>query len=164
MKSPIMLKILAVAILFGFFAGWITVFGCLAELHGLNAAQSWEKRRGVITHSYARHVRGAGRGRYWDVQIAGTYVGTDQTFQAARTGYGFEMSVNTRAHADRLTARYPVGLELDVFQDPDHPRNAILVRDNSRAPTYYALGVGLFFGVLPFLLYVFGRLRNAFAQ
>jgi len=155
----IALKILGVAILFCFFGGWITFFGALNELHGIKVAQKWETRRGVITHSYTRRIRGARNGLYWDAEIAGKYP-DGQKFGVNRIGYGIEHSICTRRQAEAVVARYPVGTELDVFVDPKRPTHGILVRDNSPRSTQAALGIGLFFGLLPFFLYLYGRIRS----
>lgn len=154
------LWLLGVLTLLGFFGGWITFFGALNELHGLAEAQHWPTQRGVITHSYARRVRGAQNRLYWDVEIAGYYLGTKQKFGVQRIGYGFEFSVNSQKRAERFAARFPVGTELDVYHPPERPGFALLVRNNSPRPTWIALGIGLFFGLLPVLLYVYGRLTG----
>lgn len=154
------MKVLGVFILFGFFAGWVTFFGALNELHRMESAKSWETRRGTITHSYTRHSRRATRkGLYWDAEIAGKYLGTGQKFSVDRVGYGFEHSIFTRRQADAVVARYPVGAEVDVYVDEKRPSHGILVRDNSPRPTQLALVIGLAFGLLPFILYLYGRLR-----
>ena len=158
------LWVLGVLIILGFFGGWITVAGSINELHGLAEVQQWPVRRGVITHSYARQVRGFQNRRYWDVEIDGTYLGASPGskpgFSVDRIGYGFEFSVNSEARARRFAARFPVGTELDVYYRPDLPSYAILVRDNSPRTTWIAFGVGLFLGLLPLLLYIYGRLTG----
>ncbi len=77
-----------------------------------------------------------------------------------RIGYGFEFSVNSQKRAERFAARFPVGTELNVYYQPDQPSYAILVRDNSPQPTWIAFGIGLFLGLLPLLLYIYGRLTG----
>jgi hypothetical protein len=102
--------------------------------------------------------------KFWDVEIAGVYLetrqGSKQKFSVSRIGYGFEFSVNSQKRAERFAARFPVGTELDVYYRPDLPSYAILVRDNSSRATWIAFGVGLFLGLLPILLYIYGRLTG----
>jgi hypothetical protein len=153
------LKIIGVGILFGFFAGWLTVFAALNEARCHRAAQSWESRRGVITQSYVAHRRRGQRREYWRPEIAGTFVGSEDRFSANKVGYGMEFTSNSEAQAARLIAPFPVGRELDVFLDPARPNHVILVRDNSLRTTWNILFIGLFFGLLPFLLYLWGKIR-----
>jgi hypothetical protein len=155
------LKVLAVLILVGFFAGWITVVAASHELYLLKVVQAWPARRGIITRSYVRAPRSSRNRKPWGVEIAGLYLGTEQKFFVSHVGYGFEYSVWTRGKAERLAAQYPVKLELEVFHEPGNPAKAILVRGNSPQPTWIVLGVGLGFGLLPLGLYGYGRWRDA---
>jgi hypothetical protein len=155
------LKALAVLILVGFFAGWITVVAASHELYLLRAVQAWPAQRGIITRSYARALGASRNRKSWGVEIVGFYLGTKQKFLVSHIGYGFEYSVWTRGKAERLAAQYPVKLELEVFHDPANPVEAILVRGNSTRPTWIVLGVGLAFGLLPLGLYRYGRWRDA---
>lgn len=157
------MKALGVSILFGFFAGWIIFFGALNELHKMESAKHWDTRRGTITHSYPRHVRRVFRkGLNWEAEIAGKYLGTGQKFSVDRVGYGVEHSTFTRRQAEAVIARYPVGTEVDVYVDKQRPSRGILVRNNSSKPTQIALVIGLAFGLLPFILYLLGKLRSKY--
>lgn len=148
---------LGILILFGFFAGWLTVIGACYELYAHEWTQSWPVKRGIITHSYAHQSRGFQNRKYWAAEMAGIYKDTGDVFGANRYGYGVEFSVFTKEQAERKAARFPVGTELDVYHDPDKPGYAILIRDNSTRPTWLVLIVGLIFGFLPLGLYIGGR-------
>ena len=163
--SDYALKFLGLLIVFGFFAGWLAVVGAGYELQRMHTIQEWPARRGVITQSYARQLRGHKSRLYWDVEIAGIYAGSEQRFYVSRVGYGIELSIVTRGRAEQMAARFPIGQELDVYYEPGNPKHAVLVRDNSPAPTVELLAAGLFFGLLPLILfYGFGRRRRFVAK
>lgn len=155
----VVLKGLAVLILFGFFAGWLLVVGSVIELRGQRAVREWSASRGVITQSYARNARTFQNRKSWQVEIAGNYLDSGGRFGVGRVGYGVQYSVLTRGRAERMASAYPVGTELVVYHHPDRPGSAVLVRETSAAPTWRTLWVGLTLGLLPAGLYVAGRLR-----
>lgn len=146
-------------ILFGFFVGILFIIGSIDQLTDIKRAQLWPSRRGVITHSYVTKKRGHKNRRYWSIEIAGTYVGTSEKFDAGRIGFGAEFSVLTRERGERMAAQYPVKTELDVYYDPEKPSRAILVRGNSPATTQKVLMSGIVLILIPFALYGFGRWR-----
>ena len=157
--SDYALKFLGLLVVFGFFAGWLAVIGAGYELRRMHAIQDWPARRGVITQSYARQLRGHKNRLYWDVEIAGVYAGSEQRFYVSRVGYGIEQSIVTRGRAERMAARFPVGRELEVYYEPGNPKHAVLVRDNSPTPTLALLTIGLLLGLLPLVLYGYSRWR-----
>jgi hypothetical protein len=95
-------------IVFGFFAGWIMVVGAANELRLLGESRDWAPRRGVITQSYARSIRGPLSRLHIDVEFAGVYLNTGEGFHVGRLGYGIENGVATRLKAARVAAEYPV--------------------------------------------------------
>jgi hypothetical protein len=141
--------LLGIAMLLGFFAGWILAAGAAYELYMIDEAKSWPAKRAVVTASYANRPRGFGLRRFNNVEIAGSYTATNERFGLRRVGYGIEHAVVTRSRAEAFAKRYPVGTELDVFHEPESPREVILVRGNSPTPTWIALAAGLLLGVLP---------------
>lgn len=153
------MKVLAGAILLGFFAGWMMFFGMMYELRQMEKVKSWPPRRATITHSYVKSVRGLPNRLSTQFEIAGKYADTGEKF-GARVGYGIENSPWTRIRAEKIVARYPVGTEMDVYPQPGKPTSAVLVNQNSTRLTWIALWIALGFGLLPFLLYFYGRLTG----
>jgi hypothetical protein len=151
--------LLGLAIVFGFFAGWILAAGAAYELYMMSEVRSWPAKRAIITHSYAARSRGFGFRRHADVQIAGVYAGTAERFSLERIGFGVENAIVTAGRAQALAARYPVKAELEVFHEPGRPAHVILERENSTTPTWIALATGLALGLLPFALYGARRRR-----
>lgn len=149
---------LAIFILLAFFVGCITVLACSLELYAHQQAQTWPTKRGIITHSAAYQSTGSQNRKYWRVEITGIYKESREKFNAQRYGYGIEFSVFNQSQAERKAARFPVGAEVDVYHAPNKAHHAILIRDNPSRPTWIAFSLGLFFALLPFLLYIGGRL------
>lgn len=152
--------LLGLAIFVGFFAGWILAVGSALELRDLHAARAWPAKEGVITHSYARRIRGHMNRPSWHAEIAGRYADGSGTFSVSRHGFGIQNAVNTRSQAEAVTKRYPKGMTLPVYPEPRRPRSAILDRDASPAPSWIALGASIGLILLPFVLYLFGRWRR----
>lgn len=155
-----LMKIFAMFILVGFFAGWIIVIAGITEIRKWKAAQTWTAAPGKIILSYASQKRGFKNRKYWDVEIVGEYEGTNNKFYLDRIGFGFDQNIGNRWRAEMFAARYPAGTKLTVYQRPYKSDRVILVRDNSLKSTWICLWIGLFFGMLPFLLYFYGRLTG----
>jgi hypothetical protein len=151
---------LGVLILLGFLAGWLFAIAGAVEVSQIEAARSWPARKAVITHSYARQVRGFQSQLYWHAEITGEYIDDGRTFGVRRHAYGIENSVNTRGAAEALVRKYPVGTRLDVYPEPGNPRNAILEPQASAVLTWATLWSGVALILLPFALYARGRLRR----
>ena len=152
--------LLGVLILLGFLAGWLLVLGSAHDLTLLYAARSWPAKEAVITHSYARQVRGMQNRRYWHAEIAGKYVDGSGKFNVSRHAYGFHQWTRTQEKAEAVARKYPVGTRLNVFPEPEKPGNVILEPGISAAPSWIALWVGVGLILLPCGLYVWGRLRS----
>lgn len=158
----LMEKTIAVLILFSFLAGWVTVIGCVFELHHLKAVRNWPSRKAVLTHSYVRRVYDPPRRYYWRAEIAGRFLDDGQRFGVHRVHYGFNFP-RTRRAVEEIVSRYPVKMQLDVYYSPENPRTVILEPDTPATSTWIALLVGLGLGLLPVVLYTYRRIREAMA-
>ena len=69
------------------------VVGAANELRLIRESRDWSSRRGVITQSHARSIRGPLGRLHIDLEIAGVYLGTGERFQVDRPGYGIENGV-----------------------------------------------------------------------
>jgi len=152
--------LLGVLMILGFLGGWVLVIGIAFDLRDLYAARERPAKQAVLTHSYAREARGYQNRTYWRTEIAGRYADGSGTFGVTRHAYGIQNSVNTRARAEALAKRYPVGTTLDVYPEPGRPRDAILEPGTSATPSWIAFGLGTGLILLPFALYLRGRLRG----
>jgi hypothetical protein len=153
-------KSLAVLILFGCFAGWITAIGAVVELSKLHEARTWPARKAVLTHSYARYIRSPGRPPRWHAELAGNFLDTGQRFGIRRVHYGIGNGPWTRRQTEEVVAKYPAHTEVTVYQSPTNPRQVILEPNVSATGTWLALAAGLGFGLLPSVLYFQARVRS----
>lgn len=155
------LFLLGVLILFWFFAGIITAIGALVELHSIKSTKTWQPRRGLITVAYVSSYRAMrGRPSGWQIQMAGRYLDGEGTFGVARIAYGFGNEGWGRRGKEAVVNRYPKGTELTVYVDPDRPNWVVLDPNPSPRQTYIGLKIALAGILLPFLLYLWGRLRG----
>jgi hypothetical protein len=100
-------KILGAAILFAFLAGWLTAVVAVYELYQLQAARTWPSRKGVLTHSYVRHIKTPPR-PYWKAEIAGTYLDDGTRFGISRVRFGIWNTRMGRRGVEATVANYPV--------------------------------------------------------
>lgn len=152
-------KVVAVLILFGFFAGWITAIGAVIELSNLAAARTWPSRKAVLTHSYVRHIKTPPR-PYWRAEIAGTYVDDGSRFGVRRVRFGMWNTPLGRRGAEAHVAKYPVNTPVDVYYSPSDPKRVTFEPGVSATSTWVALVVGVGFGLLPAALYLYGRVTG----
>ncbi len=137
--------------------GLVLIVGVPFELYQMPQARTWPSRKGVITTSYARHVYSAGKPPYWKAEVAGRFLDTGERFGVSRVRYGdFRWGVG-KASATTTVATYPVGREVDLYYAPTNPRQIILEPLAPRRTMVVALGVGIGFVLLPFVLFVFRK-------
>jgi hypothetical protein len=152
-------KVLGALILLAFLAGWLTAAVAVYELYQLQAAKTWPSRKGVLTHSYVRHVRTPPK-PYWKAEIAGTYLDDGTRFGISRVRFGIWNTGLGQRGVEATVAKYPVNTVVDVYYSPSDPRRRTLEPFVSATSTWVALWVGLGFGLLPFALYVYGRITG----
>lgn len=152
-------KIVGAAILFAFLAGWLTAAAATYELVQVQAAKTWPSRKGVLTHSYVRYIRTPPR-PYWKAEIAGTYLDDGTRFGVSRVRFGIGNTGLGRRGVEAIVAKYPVNTVVDVYYSPTDPKRRTLEPLVSATSTWVALWVGLGFGLLPFVLYVYGRITG----
>jgi hypothetical protein len=162
--SAFLAKGLAVLILFGCFAGWITAIGAVVELSKLHEARTWPARKALLTHSYARYMRSRGRWLYWHAELAGNFLDSGERFGIRRVRYGIGNGPWTRRQVEQVVAKYPANTEVTVYQSPRNPRQVILEPDAPATGSWIALASGLALGLLPGVLYLYGVLVRKRAE
>ena len=95
----------------------------------------------------------------WECEVTGVRYGVK--------GYGLYEVTGPREWAEDVVSRYPVGAEVTVYHDPDHPHQCVL--DTSSGPTpglclgafqilgFVALGAGVVMAIAAVLIYFVGR-------
>ena len=147
-------KVVAVAIVLGFFFGVLSVVFVPVELHKMAEAREWPSRRGVLTLSYARRVSSAGRAPYWRPEIGGTFLDTGEKFWITRVRYGDFRFGGGKAGAEEAVAKYPAGREVDVYFAPTSPGEKILEPLAPRTTMHVTLGLGIGFLIVPVGLFL----------
>ena len=152
--KELLLRVLAVLILLGFLVGLLLVVFVPVELYKMAQASEWPSRKGVVTISYARRVNPVSKPAYWRAEIIGTFVDNGERFAITRARYGDFRFGSGEASASDIVAKYPVGIEVNVYYSPTNPRETILEPFAPGSKMFVALGVGIGFVLLPVGLYV----------
>jgi hypothetical protein len=146
----------------GFLVGLLLVVAVPFELWRLSDARDWPSRPGVITHASIQRHRGTHKNPgYWSAEINGRYRDADQRFWISRVRYGDIRIWRRKKDCQEAVARYPIGTEVDVFFDPENPRETILEPLAPARDLEIALVLGAGFVLTPFLLYTFRRQLGA---
>ena len=123
-------------------AGGVVIIVRYARKRGRDDAATWRKAPGVITESAVVAAPSVEGGAFAVLRIAFRYAVDGEHCIGRRVSQG--PALMTRADADAVAARYPVGAAVDVFH---HPDAASAVLDPSPAPSFLAYaaacGVGL---------------------
>ena len=153
--------ILGVILLFGILLGLFVVVTIPFEMVQKAQAEHWPSRKGVVTKAVMNHQRGSagrhGSASYWRPEVCGTYNDNGERFCVTRIRYGGFRFGEGKAYAAATLAKYPVGREIDIYYDPDDPRQTILEAKSPWTEMLTLLGIGLGFLVLPVLLYLFRK-------
>ncbi len=85
-------------------------------------ASNYSKANGVVTNSNIYHtgLRGG-----WSFSVYYEYIVNGNKFTSNRVHFGYQTS-SDKSYAQGYLMKYPVGKEVLVYYDPDHPDNAIL--------------------------------------
>lgn len=156
----IFLKVVGIAILFGFFVGLIAIVFVPVEMSKMSEAQTWPFRTGIITHSSASEVFSRRRGNHWTYVIRGTFLDTGEIFVITKVRYGDFYLGKGKSQSLDVVARYPRGSEVQVFYSPSHPGKMILEPFASWSEMFIVLGGGIGLVLLPFMLYLFRKRSN----
>ena len=131
------------------------------EMYEKAQAESWPSRKGLIKTSYANQGFGFSIGRngrpYWKAKICGTYKDNGEKFCISRVRLGLHVGDQTRSGVLETAARYPVGSEVDVFYNPENPKDTTLESHSSWHEMFTILGIGIVFSMLPVFLWVFRK-------
>lgn len=150
--------VLGMAILFWFFLGVLVIVFIPFELRSMAQARDWPSRPGTITESYTlQTTSGVGRGPWFKPSIRGTYDGTGENFFITRVRYGGFTWGSGKRQSDEYVAKYPAGMKVAVFHDPNDPRETILEPDAPWDAMLILSTVGIAGFLLPFVLYFLGR-------
>ena len=150
--------VLGMAILFWFFLGVLVIIFMPFELRSTAQAREWPSRPGTITQSYTQQTTSAvGRGPWFKPSISGTYDGTGEKFFVTRVRYGGFTWGTGKHQSDEYVAKYPAGMKVAVYYDPNNQRETIL-EPNAPWDTMLILSaIGITGFLLPFVLYLLGR-------
>ena len=145
-------------LLAGFLLGLLLIVAVPVEMRKLSSAREWPSRRGLITHSSVQwHAGWQRRPGYWSAEIGGRFQDGDEQFWISRVRYGDLRIWRRRETRLEEVARYPVGAQVDVFCDPDHPRERILEPLAPWIDMQIGLAIGVGFLLTPVLLYAFRK-------
>ena len=123
-------------------------------------SQSWPSVSGEILSSSVG-VHSDDDGTSYSADVAYTYVVNDQMHSNDNVNFGQLNS--SRRYAQNIVDRYSPGMVVDVYYDPADATRSVLEPGVSWT-SYFVLGMGLFFTILPllavsFTLMVRGTLR-----
>lgn len=152
-------KLAGVAVLFGFFFGVLVLLFAPLELAKKARAEHWPARQGVVTLSYVRQAGGWGRtARYDRPEICGEYLDTRARFCITHVRLGeFRWGTGTAA-AEADVRHYPPGRKVDVFHDPDDPRETLLEARSPWTAMVVLCVLGAIGLLLPVALWIIGRI------
>lgn len=152
---------LAAVLLMGIFFGLFVLVTVPFEMLKKAKAESWPSRPGIVTLSYASQKSGSvgrsGSAPYFKPEICGTYRDNGERFCVWRIRYGGFRFGGGKRQALETIAKYPVGSNVSVYFSPDDPKETVLEAVSPWREMYTLLGLGTFFLVLPFVLWLFGR-------
>ena len=150
----VVMKALAVLLLFGMLFGALALVFVPYDLWRMARAREWPSRKVEIVTSYALSHRSSRGGRYWDAQICGRALDSGERLCITRVRFGSFRWGEGREAAEAAAARYPVGSIADLYYDPADPRERIL-EPHAPATTLIAiLGVGIAFLLTPLALWL----------
>jgi hypothetical protein len=145
--------VLLIGLLFGVFVS-ITV---PLEMMRMASAESWPARKAIITTSYASRKSTSNRPPFWRPEICGNYQESGERFCVTRVSFGTFRFGSGEAEARTIVAKYPVGVETDVYQSPENPKETILDPHPSWNAMWTLLSVGVLFLVIPPMLWIARR-------
>jgi hypothetical protein len=151
-------KLLGVAILAGFLFGAFAVVVTPIEMYKMANARDWPSRKAIITKSYASLQRGsARRAPTYRPVICAQYPDDGQQICVSRVRYGDISWGKNEAKTRAMVAAYPIGRAVDVYYDPDDPRETILEAKPSWDQMILLFAIGALLALLPFGLWLFRK-------
>jgi hypothetical protein len=146
--------VILAGILFGLFVIVTVPF----EWYKKAQAETWPAREAVITQSYVVQRRGSagkhGSAPYSKAEICGIYTDNSEFFCVDRIRYGGFRFGGGRKAAEGTVAKYPEGIEIDIYHDPDDPQETVLEAQSPWIEMYVLLGLGMGFLLLPVVLWL----------
>ena len=88
-------------------------------------ANSWNVTLGEIVESQVT-VTAKGGSPIYGPRIVYEYEVGGQVYRGSKLNFGFEMIPRTRQAMEAYIAPYPVGRRLEVYYNPDNPKQAVL--------------------------------------
>jgi hypothetical protein len=152
--KSILAKAAGYVLLIGLLFGLFVVITVPFELTRMVSAESWPARKGIVTLSYPSRKSTTGRPAYWRPEICGKYQENGARFCVSRVSFGTFIFGSGEAEARAISAKYPVGLEIDVYYSPDNPKETILDPHPSWSAMLTLLGIGVGFLVIPVVLWI----------
>lgn len=152
-------KIGGFAVLSGIVFGVFVIVVVPFEMYQKAQAENWPARRAMITKSFIGYHRGRagkhGSASYWKEEICGTYRTNGEFFCVDRVRFGGFRFGEGKQAAEATIAKYPAGMEVDVYYDPEDPEETVLEAKSPWTEMYTLLGLGVGFLLLPFILWFF---------
>ena len=145
--------VLLVGILFGLFVLIAVPF----EMTRMVSAESWPARKATVTTSYASRKSSTRHSAFWRPEICGNYQDTGERFCVSRVSFGTFRFGSGEAEARATVAKYPEGLETDIYYSPDNPKETILDPHPSWNAMLTLLTLGLGFLATPVVLWLFRK-------
>ena len=132
------------------FGGVFTVIGIAVTffvgkpiLDNAKASQDWPSVAGAIVSSEVVTKRGDD-GTMYAADVVYAYNVDNRDYKCSTVAFGGDYSSSSSSHAYDVTNTYPVGSEVRVFYDPQHPSTAVL-EPGTTWMSYLAVGIGLVF-------------------
>jgi hypothetical protein len=151
-------KIGGFVILAGIVFGLFVIVTVPFEMYKKAQAETWPVRQAIITKSFISHQSGAagkhGRPSYWKAEICGTYSDSGDFFCVDRIRYGGFRFGEGKQAAQMTIEKYPVGMQVDVYYDPDDPEETVLEAHSPWTEMHALLGLGIGFLLLPAVLWL----------
>ena len=124
------------------------------EMTRMVSAESWPARKAIVMTSYASRKSTTGRAAFWRPEICGRYTDNGERFCVTRVSFGTFRFGSGEAEARATSAKYPEGLEIDVYYSPDNAKETILDPHPSwnAMLTLLALSAGFF--AIPVVLWL----------
>jgi hypothetical protein len=145
--------VLLAEILFGLFVVITVPF----EMTRMVSAESWPARKATVTVSYASRKSSTLHSAFWRPEICGNYKDTGERFCVSRVSFGTFRFGSGEAEVRATVAKYPKGLETEIYYSLDNPKETILDPHPSWHAMLTLLAPGLGFLAAPVMLWLFRK-------
>ncbi len=125
-------------------------------LKNASASSDWSATQGEIISAFVRESQDED-GVTYHADVNYSYAVDDRRYQADTVNFG-QYGSSSKARAEEIISRYPVGERVNVYYDPETPETAVL-EPGVTWSSYLVLGMGFLFALIPSIILIFNIAR-----